>query len=31
MAGAGLPFIFANGKSGSAAIDAWYRRTRRAR
>jgi TRAP-type C4-dicarboxylate transport system substrate-binding protein len=25
MAGAGLPFIFANGKSGSAAIDAWYR------
>jgi TRAP-type C4-dicarboxylate transport system substrate-binding protein len=25
MAGAGLPFIFANGKAGSAAIDAWYR------
>ncbi|MGZ5251505.1 MAG: TRAP transporter substrate-binding protein [Caldimonas sp.] len=25
MAGAGLPFIFSNGKSGSAAIDAWYR------
>jgi len=25
MAGAGLPFLFANGKSGSAAIDAWYR------
>src|SRR4051794_35098532 len=25
MAGAGLPFIFGNGKSGSAAIDAWYR------
>jgi len=25
MAGAGLPFIFANGKGGSAAIDAWYR------
>ena len=25
MAGAGLPFIFSNAKSGSAAIDAWYR------
>jgi len=25
IAGAGLPFIFANGKSGSAAIDSWYR------
>jgi TRAP-type transport system periplasmic protein len=25
IAGAGLPFIFGNGKSGSAAIDAWYR------
>ena len=25
MAGAGLPFIFSNGKGGSAAIDAWYR------
>jgi len=25
MAGASLPFLFANGKSGSAAIDAWYR------
>ena len=25
MAGAALPFIFANGKGGSAAIDAWYR------
>jgi TRAP-type C4-dicarboxylate transport system substrate-binding protein len=25
MAGAGLPLIFANGKGGSAAIDAWYR------
>ena len=25
MAGAGLPFIFANGKGGTAAIDAWYR------
>jgi TRAP-type transport system periplasmic protein len=25
MAGAGLPFMFANAKSGSAAIDAWYR------
>jgi len=25
IAGAGLPFIFANGKGGSAAIDAWYR------
>ncbi len=25
MAGAGLPFIFANAKGGSAAIDAWYR------
>ena len=25
MAGAGLPFIFANSKGGSAAIDAWYR------
>jgi len=25
MAGAGLPFLFANAKSGSAAIDAWYR------
>jgi TRAP-type C4-dicarboxylate transport system substrate-binding protein len=26
MAGASLPFLFANGKSGSAAIDDWYRR-----
>jgi TRAP-type C4-dicarboxylate transport system substrate-binding protein len=25
MAGAGLPFIFANAKGGSAAVDAWYR------
>ena len=25
MAGASLPFMFANAKSGSAAIDAWYR------
>jgi TRAP-type C4-dicarboxylate transport system substrate-binding protein len=25
IAGAGLPFIFSNGKGGSAAIDAWYR------
>ena len=25
IAGAGLPFIFANAKGGSAAIDAWYR------
>jgi TRAP-type C4-dicarboxylate transport system substrate-binding protein len=25
MAGAGLPFLFANAKGGSAAIDAWYR------
>jgi len=25
MAGAGLPFIFSNAKSGTAAIDAWYR------
>ena len=25
FAGASLPFLFANGKSGSAAIDAWYR------
>lgn len=25
MAGASLPFLFANGKEGSAAIDAWYR------
>ena len=25
MAGAGLPFIFANGKGGTAAIDAWDR------
>ena len=25
MAGASLPFLFANGKGGSAAIDAWYR------
>ena len=25
MAGASLPFMFANGKSGSAAIDEWYR------
>jgi TRAP-type transport system periplasmic protein len=25
MAGASLPFLFTNGKSGSAAIDAWYR------
>ena len=25
MAAASLPFLFANGKSGSAAIDAWYR------
>jgi TRAP-type C4-dicarboxylate transport system substrate-binding protein len=25
MAGASLPFMFSNGKSGSAAIDAWYR------
>jgi TRAP-type C4-dicarboxylate transport system substrate-binding protein len=25
MAGASLPFLFSNGKSGSAAIDAWYR------
>ncbi|MFM9426983.1 TRAP-type C4-dicarboxylate transport system substrate-binding protein [Variovorax sp. GrIS 2.14] len=25
MAGASLPFLFANGKSGSAAIDEWYR------
>ncbi|MCJ0762167.1 TRAP transporter substrate-binding protein [Variovorax terrae] len=25
MAGASLPFLFANGKGGTAAIDAWYR------
>jgi TRAP-type C4-dicarboxylate transport system substrate-binding protein len=25
MAGASLPFLFSNGKAGSAAIDAWYR------
>jgi hypothetical protein len=25
MAGASLPFLFSNGKGGSAAIDAWYR------
>ena len=25
FAGASLPFLFSNGKSGSAAIDAWYR------
>ena len=25
MAGASLPFLFANGRGGSAAIDAWYR------
>jgi TRAP-type C4-dicarboxylate transport system substrate-binding protein len=25
MAGGSLPFLFANGKSGSAALDAWYR------
>jgi TRAP-type C4-dicarboxylate transport system substrate-binding protein len=25
MAGASLPFLFSNGKSGSAAIDAWYK------
>ena len=25
IAGAGMPFIFANAKGGSAAIDAWYR------
>ena len=25
MAGAGLPFTFADGKGGTAAIDAWYR------
>ncbi len=25
MAGASLPFLFTNGKAGSAAIDAWYR------
>jgi len=25
MAGAGLPFIFANAKGGTSAIDAWYR------
>ena len=25
MAGASLPFLFSNGKEGSAAIDAWYR------
>jgi len=25
MAGASLPFMFSNGKSGSAAIDAWYK------
>jgi TRAP-type C4-dicarboxylate transport system substrate-binding protein len=25
IAGAGLPFVFANAKGGSAAIDAWYR------
>jgi TRAP-type C4-dicarboxylate transport system substrate-binding protein len=25
MAGASLPFLFANGKDGTAAIDAWYR------
>jgi TRAP-type C4-dicarboxylate transport system substrate-binding protein len=25
FAGSSLPFLFANGKSGSAAIDAWYR------
>jgi TRAP-type C4-dicarboxylate transport system substrate-binding protein len=25
MAGASLPFLFANGKSGSKAIDEWYR------
>ncbi|MFY8103204.1 MAG: TRAP transporter substrate-binding protein [Ramlibacter sp.] len=26
IAGASLPFLFSNGKSGSAAIDDWYRR-----
>lgn len=26
MAGASLPFLFANGKGGSAAIDDWYRK-----
>ncbi len=26
MAGASLPFMFANGKGGSAAIDEWYRK-----
>ncbi len=26
IAGASLPFLFANGKSGSAAIDDWYRK-----
>lgn len=26
IAGAELPFLFSNGKSGSAAIDAWYRK-----
>lgn len=25
FAGAALPFLFSNGKSGSAALDAWYR------
>ena len=25
MAGAALPFLFANAKGGTAAIDAWYR------
>jgi TRAP-type C4-dicarboxylate transport system substrate-binding protein len=25
MSGASLPFLFANAKGGSAAIDAWYR------
>jgi TRAP-type C4-dicarboxylate transport system substrate-binding protein len=25
IAGAGMPFVFANAKGGSAAIDAWYR------
>ena len=25
MAGSSLPFLFSNGKEGSAAIDAWYR------
>ncbi|HXE46895.1 MAG TPA: TRAP transporter substrate-binding protein [Ramlibacter sp.] len=25
MAGASLPFLFANGKGGTAAIDAWYK------